>query len=322
MRLDSYDDPDAQALLRAHDERADRVASEREIRVEAGAGLAFLAAAVALAVIAPWATPLSLAALAACCVAYLWVARVRFAVSDGTTVPTQIVFVPMLFALPTPLVPLLIGALGLVVRLGESRTDRTDPRRALLALADAWYALAPALVLVLAGAQRFSWDDWPVYVAAVAAQVALDAASAVGRGWLIERVPPRTQLRLLSWIYRVDLELSAIGLLAAAAASRRPGLVLLCLPLAATFSLFARERNHRLTNAKDLGAAYRGTALLLGDVVEADDVYTGTHSRDVLDLSLNVADRLGLDARRRRNVEFGALLHDIGKVRVPKEIIN
>jgi HD-GYP domain-containing protein (c-di-GMP phosphodiesterase class II) len=31
---------------------------------------------------------------------------------------------------------------------------------------------------------------------------------------------------------------------------------------------------------------------------------------------------MGLDAHERRNVEFGALLHDIGKIAVPKEIIN
>jgi HD-GYP domain-containing protein (c-di-GMP phosphodiesterase class II) len=31
---------------------------------------------------------------------------------------------------------------------------------------------------------------------------------------------------------------------------------------------------------------------------------------------------MGLKGRERRNAEFGALLHDVGKVRVPKEIIN
>jgi HD-GYP domain-containing protein (c-di-GMP phosphodiesterase class II) len=35
-----------------------------------------------------------------------------------------------------------------------------------------------------------------------------------------------------------------------------------------------------------------------------------------------VADRLGLDSRARLRVEFGALLHDVGKIAVPKEIIN
>jgi HD-GYP domain-containing protein (c-di-GMP phosphodiesterase class II) len=31
---------------------------------------------------------------------------------------------------------------------------------------------------------------------------------------------------------------------------------------------------------------------------------------------------MGLDERDRRNAEFAALLHDVGKVKVPKEIIN
>jgi hypothetical protein len=35
-----------------------------------------------------------------------------------------------------------------------------------------------------------------------------------------------------------------------------------------------------------------------------------------------VAGALGLDAERCRNVEFGALLHDVGKIAIPNEIIN
>jgi HD-GYP domain-containing protein (c-di-GMP phosphodiesterase class II) len=62
--------------------------------------------------------------------------------------------------------------------------------------------------------------------------------------------------------------------------------------------------------------------MLLGDVVEADDAYTGSHSRDVVSLVIDVADRLGLDAPQRRDAEFAALLHDIGKIKVPGEIIN
>ena len=62
--------------------------------------------------------------------------------------------------------------------------------------------------------------------------------------------------------------------------------------------------------------------MLLGDVVEADDAYTGSHSRDVVTLVLDVANRMGLGARERRDAEFAALLHDIGKIKVPGEIIN
>jgi putative nucleotidyltransferase with HDIG domain len=90
----------------------------------------------------------------------------------------------------------------------------------------------------------------------------------------------------------------------------------------ALLSMFARERRDRLRRIVELGNAYRGTALVLGDVVEADDAYTGEHSKGVVGLSLAVAQRLGLNAEQRRNVEFGALLHDVGKIAIPKEIIN
>jgi putative nucleotidyltransferase with HDIG domain len=57
-------------------------------------------------------------------------------------------------------------------------------------------------------------------------------------------------------------------------------------------------------------------------VLEVDDEYTGFHSRSVVSLSVAVADAMGLTSKQRRNVEFGALLHDVGKIAVPKEIIN
>ena len=78
----------------------------------------------------------------------------------------------------------------------------------------------------------------------------------------------------------------------------------------------------RVDHAVELGHAYRGTALLLGDVVEADDAYTGSHSRHVVDLVLSVCDRLELSPKDRRDAEFTALLHDVGKIRIPSEIIN
>ena len=60
----------------------------------------------------------------------------------------------------------------------------------------------------------------------------------------------------------------------------------------------------------------------MSDLLEADDAYTGEHSQGVVALSLAVGDGLGLTGRDRRDLEFGALLHDIGKIRVADEIIN
>jgi putative nucleotidyltransferase with HDIG domain len=78
----------------------------------------------------------------------------------------------------------------------------------------------------------------------------------------------------------------------------------------------------RIDHELELRDAYRGTAFLLGDVVEADDGYTGAHSHAVVELTLAVTEELGLSDRDRRDAEFAALLHDVGKLRVPNEIIN
>jgi HD-GYP domain-containing protein (c-di-GMP phosphodiesterase class II) len=127
---------------------------------------------------------------------------------------------------------------------------------------------------------------------------------------------------VLLWVYAIDAGLAPVGLAVAFAAQSSPYGVVLALPLVALLSVFARERRVRIDHELELRDAYRGTAFLLGDVVEADDEYTGIHSRDVVDLTLKVADELGLGARERRDAEFAALLHDVGKVRVPNAIIN
>ncbi len=124
-------------------------------------------------------------------------------------------------------------------------------------------------------------------------------------------------------VYALDASLAPVGLLATVAAiSIGPAVCLLVIPLAGVLAILSRERQARIDQALELSEAYQGTALLLGDVVEADDAYTGSHSRGVVELSLGVADRLGLGLRQRRDVEFAALLHDVGKIAVPKEIIN
>jgi putative nucleotidyltransferase with HDIG domain len=130
------------------------------------------------------------------------------------------------------------------------------------------------------------------------------------------------QLRAMSLVWVVDVALASVGLAVAFAAVQNPYGFVLALPLILLLSVFARERKLHIDHALELSAAYRGTAFLLGDVVEADDAYTGSHSREVVELAMAVSDELGLEAQERRDVEFVALLHDVGKVRIPNEIIN
>jgi putative nucleotidyltransferase with HDIG domain len=68
--------------------------------------------------------------------------------------------------------------------------------------------------------------------------------------------------------------------------------------------------------------SFRGTAFLLRDLLEEDDEYTGHHTEDVVDLSVRVAERMGVSEEIRRETELGALLHDIGKIHIPDSIIN
>jgi putative nucleotidyltransferase with HDIG domain len=162
----------------------------------------------------------------------------------------------------------------------------------------------------------------PVFVAALAAQFAFDFVSTASLEWARVGLSPRTLARFIAWAYVVDIALSAVALPVASMVQHSPAAVVLALPLVGLLGFFARERRSRIDHTLELSNAYRGTAMLLGDVVEADDEYTGSHSRDVVELVLAVAHRLGLDARERRDAEFAALLHDVGKVRVPGEIIN
>ena len=323
MELDSYQSPEAEALLRAGRDRQARdvtITRERVTHVIAATG--FVVAAALLAGLAPWDTSLSVTTLLAAVAVYLVAEFVRFPVGSGWTVPTQLAFVPMLFVLPTPLVPLIASGGVLLARTPDLLRGRASLGRTLASFGDSWYALGPALVLVLAGDQRFAWSEWPIYLAAFAAQILLDLAATAARCWFAERIDPRVQLPLLTWIWIVDAVLSIVGLMIAAVAVGRPGLILLSLPVMALLALFARERRERLDQMLALGAAYRGTALLLADVVEADDAYTGSHSRGVLELALAVGDALALNPSQRRSVEFAALLHDVGKIRVPNEIIT
>jgi putative nucleotidyltransferase with HDIG domain len=67
---------------------------------------------------------------------------------------------------------------------------------------------------------------------------------------------------------------------------------------------------------------YRETLASLSNALEAKDAVTSQHTEEVVRLAVAVAAELDLDLDNVRNVELGAVLHDIGKVRVPEAILN
>ena len=110
-------------------------------------------------------------------VAYVIACRAQFEIADGYTVPTELVLVPMLFLLPTPVVPLVVSVSWALGRLIDYASGSTNIHRAFHVFGDCWHAVGPALVLVVAGAQVFSWDEWPIYLVALLAQFVFDFAS-------------------------------------------------------------------------------------------------------------------------------------------------
>jgi putative nucleotidyltransferase with HDIG domain len=283
--------------------------------------LGFLAVVAALLVLAPPSAEGWEAVPAATCFVALVVAlRVEFDIGSGLTTPSQLAFVPLLLAVPPSLAPVAVVAALLLAALPEVVRGELRPVRLLRLPANAWFALGPAAVL--AAAQPLTAQEAPLVLAgALAAQLACDAGASALREALLHGMPLREQLRE-GWIYVVDLALTPIGLLVVWSAGAVPWSALALLPLLGVLAAFARERRARVEGLLELNTAYRGTALVLGDVVEADDGYTGEHSRGVVALALDVGRRLGLGADRLRNLEFAALLHDVGKVAIPKEIIN
>ena len=252
---------------------------------------------------------------------YAVVSRVEFEIGSGSVIPTQLVLVPMLFALPIGSVPATV-AIGLLLRtLGERPWPLREPARVLPLVATAAHALGPVLVIGLAGGLPLRWSAWPIYVAAVFAQFAVDLANAL-LSVTANRVRALELAPIMSLVFSVDASLAPIGLAVAFATRPHPELAVLVLPLVGLLRYFSRERQHRIDHALELSDAYRGTAFLLGDVVEADDAYTGSHSRHVVELVLAVSDELHLNETERRDAEFVALLHDVGKIRIPSEIIN
>ncbi len=322
MVIDSYETPAGQTLLKSgQDRHSEDQQGRRALITEASAAAVFLAAAIVLAAGSHWHHPLRVVPLVLVAVCYLAAERVRFPVGSAWTAPTQLVFVPMLFVLPMPLVPLIVAALSVAALWLEGSERRPTLTRTITRIGDSFYSLGPALVLVLSGHQGFSWDIAAWLALAFVAQVAFDAGAGLARTWFAEHIRPVDQLQM-GWLYLTEASLSCIGLAIAASADQRPGLVLLSLPLVALLALFARERHERLERTLQLSSAYNGAAHVLGDVIDAVDHYTGVHTREVVSLSLEVGRSLALDATHQRDVEFAALLHDVGKIRVPTAIIN
>ncbi|HEY0406340.1 MAG TPA: HD domain-containing phosphohydrolase [Pyrinomonadaceae bacterium] len=83
------------------------------------------------------------------------------------------------------------------------------------------------------------------------------------------------------------------------------------------------QRTHELNQALDsLEDAYRSTLKALTAALETRDAETHGHSERVVTFSLRLGRELELSKEQLRSLEFGSLLHDIGKIGVPDAILR
>src|SRR5919198_4540692 len=107
------------------------------------------------------------------------------------------------------------------------------------------------------------------------------------------------------------------------------GLAAFALP-PALMMLSVRQYLERTTAAVDeirpanlkLRRAHRDTIAALSRSMEAKDVYTGGHTERVAALALSLARQLGFRGEELEAIEIGALLHDIGKIGIPEQILR
>jgi putative nucleotidyltransferase with HDIG domain len=81
--------------------------------------------------------------------------------------------------------------------------------------------------------------------------------------------------------------------------------------------MFDRQRSLLL----DLANANEETLLGLVSALDLRERNTRLHSQRVREYTELIADRFGVDKKAKREIGFGALLHDVGKIAVPDQIL-
>jgi len=82
-----------------------------------------------------------------------------------------------------------------------------------------------------------------------------------------------------------------------------------------------RQAEQMRRQAEQLRRTVEGAVLAMSQLIEARDPYTAGHQRRVAELAVAIATLLGVDSDRLVGLRLAALLHDLGKISVPAEIL-
>lgn len=82
------------------------------------------------------------------------------------------------------------------------------------------------------------------------------------------------------------------------------------------------ERSKALSDAlRNLSDLHGATLETLATAIDLRDQGTSGHSRRVADMTIQIVKRMGINGGELVQIEHGALLHDIGKLRIPDSIL-
>jgi HD-GYP domain-containing protein (c-di-GMP phosphodiesterase class II) len=85
--------------------------------------------------------------------------------------------------------------------------------------------------------------------------------------------------------------------------------------------LAVREREAE-ERTRQLRSSYEATVRALADAVEARDAYTARHAERVAAYGLEIARACGMETDVSPELEFGFLLHDVGKIAISDAILH
>lgn len=77
-----------------------------------------------------------------------------------------------------------------------------------------------------------------------------------------------------------------------------------------------------ISSMRKLKKLNKGVVSAISKLTELKDPYTAGHQKKVAFLALAIAREMGLSRKKRELLETAALLHDVGKVDIPSEILN
>jgi hypothetical protein len=223
---------------------------DRESVVVGTLALGYVAVALAVALALPSERELEPVIVLALFAAYVGVSRIRFDVGAGYVSAEQLVYVPLLFFAPLPLVLLMVPVAFALSDLPDILAGRAHRDRWMNALADSWYVIGSVSVLGLLAPGGPRLELAPVYLGALAAQVGLGTSAALAREYFVGRLSVRDELRSSAAAYQLDVLLSPVGLAVAFAAAQFGPLALVTLVPAALglywLSCWHRARCDRL----------------------------------------------------------------------------